>query len=323
MTDRFPATDIDAELDDQLSATLDAMADAFSHSPRSPVLRSPASAGLVYEDVTFPAEDGTPLEGWFVPARAARAVVIVNHPRFFSRSGLPSHLEPWRSNFAETGNDVEVDFIPDIKILHDAGYHVLTYDLRNSGLSGDANGGVTSSGNLESRDVIGSLTYVRSRPDLKGVTIVLFSRCLGADSTLFAMSRSPQTFADVRCFVACQPLSPGFVLERTFERRGLPLELMGELDRRIRLRTSFSLADMSPVRAASQVRVPALVYQVRDDSMTQSHDVQAIFDAVPTDIEKELFWIDGTQRRWDGYLHFQQHPDRVLGWLERFTSRRP
>lgn len=45
---------------------------------------------------------------------------------------------------AETGNDFEVDLVPDIAILQAAGYHVLAHDLRNFGLSGAANGGQRS-----------------------------------------------------------------------------------------------------------------------------------------------------------------------------------
>lgn len=307
--------------DEQLDALLTAIADNFSTSPRSPVLHTPAEHGLHFEDVTFPSEDGTPIEGWLVPAEGADTVVIVNHPRFFSRSGLPSHLEPWRSMNAETGNDFEVNLVPDIAILHDAGYHVLAYDLRNFGLSGTANGGLTSSGRFESRDVIGSLRYVRSRTDLQDAKIALFTRCLGADAALFAMERVPQAFTDVRCLVACQPLSPRMVLEQSFTRRGIPAQYIPEIDRRIRLRTSFSLDAMSPVNAARSVRTPALVYQVRDDLMTRPADVLAIFNAIPghPGQAKELFWIDGTTRRWDGYLHFQNHPHRVLDWIARHT----
>lgn len=311
--------------EEQFDSVLDTIADNFSTSRRSPVLHTPAEHGLRFDDVTFPSDDGTPLEGWFVPADnpAARAgtVVILNHPRFFSRSGLPAHLEPWRSDFAATGNDIEVDLIPDIAILHDAGYHVLAYDLRNFGHSAAANGGLTTSGILESRDVIGSLNYTRSRADLQDAKIALFSRCLGADATLFAMQRAPEAFTDISCLVACQPLSPRMVLERTFERSGLPLALMDELDQRITLRTGFSFDDMSPVTAARSVRVPALVYQVHDDVMTRPSDVQAIFDNIPAEggAAKELFWIKGTTRRWDGYLHFQNDPARILDWLAQHT----
>lgn len=317
-----PGTTNTGHLSEQLDAFFTTIADGFSTSQRSPILHTPAEHGLEFQDVTFPSEDGTPLEGWFVPADGADTIVIMNHPRWFSRSGLPSHLEPWRSQGAETGNVVEVDFTPDIAILHSAGYHVLAYDLRNFGHSGAANGGLTTGGRFESRDVVGSLDHVRSRPDLPGVKIALFSRCLGANATLFAMQRSPRTFTDVRCLVACQPLSPHMVLERTLERRGMPLEYLEEIDRRIRLRTSFSLAAMSPVDAARTVRTPTLMYQVHDDATTRPVDVQTIFDAIPAqdDVPKELFWIHGTTRRWDGYLHFQRDPGRILEWLTRYTS---
>jgi hypothetical protein len=176
---------------------------------------------------------------------------------------------------------------------------------------------VTTSGRFESRDVVGSLRYARSRPDLRGARIALFSRCLGADATLFAMRRAPREFADVRCLVACQPVSPRVLLERTLERRGIPAERMEELDRLIRLRTGFGLDEMSPLDAAGSVRVPTLVH---DDVMTRPSDVRSLFDAIPSDVPKELFWIRGTTRRWDGYLHFQKDPDRILGWLARHTG---
>jgi hypothetical protein len=79
---------------------------------------------------------------------------------------------------------------------------------------------------------------------------------------------------------------------------------------------------MSPVNAARSVRMPALIYQVRDDLMTRPSDVQAIFDAIPGQdgLTKDLSWILGTTRRWDGYLHFQRDPSHVLGWLAQHTQ---
>lgn len=303
-----------------VEAALAAIADGFSTSPRSPVLRTPAEHGLPFEDVTFPSEDGTPLEGWFVPAEGADTVVIVNHPRWFSRSGLPADEEPWHAQFAATGNGFAVDLVPDIAVLHQAGYHVLAYDLRNFGHSGAANGGLTTGGIFESRDVLGSLDHVRSRPDLRGAKIALFSRCLGANATLFAMQRAPRAFDDVRCLVACQPLSARMVLGRGLERQGIPAERLEDLGRLIRLRTGFGLDDMTPVRAAGDVRTPTLVYQVHDDVMTRPEDVQAVVDAIPDGVPKELLWVRGTTRRWDGYLHFQRDPGRILDWLARYTA---
>ena len=65
----------------------------------------------------------------------------------------------------------------------DAGYNALTYDLRNFGHSGAANGGIASSGIFEARDVVGSLAYAGSGRDTRDMTIGLFSRCLGCSSS--------------------------------------------------------------------------------------------------------------------------------------------
>jgi hypothetical protein len=60
---------------------------------------------------------------------------------------------------------------------------VLTYGLRNHGLSSAANGGVTTGGAFEARDVLGSLAYARTASESRDMTIGLFSRCMGAGST--------------------------------------------------------------------------------------------------------------------------------------------
>jgi hypothetical protein len=104
---------------DEIRKTLETIADGFVQWPRAPIYHRRDEAGLAYEDVTFPSEDGVPLEGWFIPAATSDKLIICNHPRWFSRSGLPSHLEPWSRFAGATGNDFEVDFIPDYKILHD------------------------------------------------------------------------------------------------------------------------------------------------------------------------------------------------------------
>jgi hypothetical protein len=52
---------------EQADNALQRFADGFSWLRRSPVWHWPSEHGLDYEDVTFPARDGVPLEGWFIP----------------------------------------------------------------------------------------------------------------------------------------------------------------------------------------------------------------------------------------------------------------
>lgn len=304
--------------EEQVEATLQRFADAFARLPRSPVLHSPAEHGLAFEDVTFPARDGVPLEGWYIPATGSTRLVIANHPMGFSRSGLPAHRQPWQADWALSGNGFEVDLVPDYKILHDAGYHVLAYDLRNHGLSGAANGGVTTGGITESRDIVGSLDYVRRRPDTRDMAIGLFSRCMGGSSTFFAMTRQPAAFDGVRCLVSPQPVTPRIIVERRLATMGLG-DRVAQFDDYVRMRTSVGLDQRVPQEWARNVSVPTFLYQVRNDVLTHPSDIQAMFDNVPV-AAKKLQWIEGTTARFDGYLEFQRRPEPVLDWFATYLT---
>jgi len=304
--------------EEQIGQLLQQFAEGFSVQRRSPVLHWPAEQGLDYQDVTFPSRDGVPLEGWFIPQSGSNKLIIVNHPMGFTRSGIPAHLEPWHSIWATSGNGFEVNLIPDYKILHDAGYNVLAYDLRNHGLSSAANGGLTSSGIFEARDVVGSLSYVRSRADTRDMTLGLFSRCLGASSTFAAMTQFPEAFEGVRCLVAPQPVTARVILGRRLAGIGLDAHL-DDLEQRIVRLTGIGFAPRSPQEWARNVHIPTFVYQVRGDIVTEPSDIQTIFDNISVP-EKKLQWIEGTTARWDGYLEFQRRPKPVLEWFSKYMA---
>jgi hypothetical protein len=304
--------------EEQVSDMLERFADGFCYQRRSPILHTPEEAGLDYENVSFPASDGVPLEGWFIPAPGSDKLIIANHPMGFNRSGMPTHLEPWNSQWASSGNGFEINFIPDYKILHDAGYHVLAYDLRNHGLSGAANGGITTGGVFEARDIVGSLAYARTRPDTRDATIGLFSRCMGSSSTLAAMTQFPDAFHDVRCLVSPQPVTARVITERRLGQMGLS-DLLDDLDQRIIIRTSIGFAQRNVQEWAKSVCVPTFLYQVHDDVLTHPSDVQTIFDNIPV-ADKELHWVESTTARWDGYLEFQRRPEPMLDWFAKHMS---
>ena len=174
----------------------------------------------------------------------------------FSRSGIPAHLDPWKSIWSASGNDFEVNLVPDYKILHDAGYNVLAYDLRNSGLSGAANGGIASSGIFEARDVVGALTYARSRHETRDMTIGLFSRCLGCSSTFAAMTQFPEAFDGVRCLLGPQPVTMKTIIQRRLGLLEVPADRIDDLEQRVILQTSIGLARRAPREWARNVACP-------------------------------------------------------------------
>lgn len=300
-----------SEIED-LDATLDSFAAGLAHASRSPLLRNPADEGLRYEDITYPSSDGTPLEAWFIPCEGSRRLIVSMHAFGFNRYGFPGHVEPWKSAFGP-GNDTEIDFIKDYKILHDAGYNVLTFDFRNAGLSGSANGNLTSNNRFETRDVIGTLEYIRTRMDLAEMTLGIFARCMGANVTFRTIDTHPEAFDNVRCLVAPLLLSPLAFLSTVMSGAGLG-QHVDEVGRRFELITSARLTDGTVSNWAPSVTMPTLTYGVRDDVITHSADLEDAFTAVGAK-EKDMFWIEDTPRRWDGYQWFQNHPDRILDWF--------
>jgi alpha/beta superfamily hydrolase len=302
----------------EIDVALRRFVDGFASPPRSPVFHWPSEHGLEYEDVTFLATDGVPLDAWFIPAPGSNKVIIANHPLGFSRSGIPTQFEPWHAIWAPSGNGFEVDLVPDYKILHDAGYNVLTYDFRNHGLSSAGNGGVVTHGFTEKRDVVGSLHYIRTRPDTQDMIIGLFSRCWGGVSTLAAMAAFPEEFDGVRCLVTCQPITPRYIAQRRLEVLGIS-DRLDDFNQLLRLHTSIGLEQRVPQEWAKSVRMPTFIYQVHEDTLTEPEDVQAMYDNIPV-AEKKLQWIEGTKARWDGYLEFQRRPEPMLGWFDMYMT---
>lgn len=275
---------------------------------RAPLLRRPDHVGLAYEEVTFQSMDGVPLEGWFIPADSDR-LIIHNHFSPGNRYGYPGHLP----EFGRFGG-FEVNFLPAYRGLHEAGYNVLTYDMRNHGMSGFGNGGICTVGITESRDVIGSLRYAASRPDTGSMKQALLSVCMGANSTAVAWAKHPSEFAEIQALILLQPLDGRSIGEQFSNVIGFEGGY-DRLDRAVHERIGLHLEEQSPLTYAHAITVPTLVAQVHDDTMTRPEDVQAIYHAIRVE-DKRLDWIEGTTRRFDGYNHFSVHPEVAVSWFD-------
>lgn len=289
------------------SQVMDGLTAVFATSGRTPILRRPDEYGMAYEDIFFPSLDGVGLEGWFIPSYSDH-LVICSHCMSGNRYGYPGHLEPWTSF-----SGVEVNFLPMYKALHDAGYNVLAYDLRNHGVSGSGNGGIVGIG-FEYRDIIGSLRYAETRLGLRKMRTGLLSVCLGCDATMVGMNRHPEQFEHVKALLGLQPVSARPFIEQASEVTGVPngVELS---DKAIHQWTGIHLNGLSPITHAKAVRMPTLLVQVRDEVTTKPSDVETIYDNISTK-DKKLFWIEGTTRRFDGYNYLGEHPELMLEWFK-------
>lgn len=281
--------------------------------PRSPILRRPDEYGMEYEDVSFTARDGVTLEGWYIPAKnKSNKVVIANHFSPGNRYGYAGHIKPWTN-----AGGFEVNFLPKYKALHEAGYNILAYDLRNHGFSAPAQNGGYNPNFFEYKDVLGSIDYIRNRKDTKEMDIHLHSMCLGGNSTLVAMRRDPKTFEGVKSMVLIQPISGDALVKRLvknlriFGKKGY--DLFEETYREL---LGYSIKDSSPIADAPSCKVPTYLVQVKNDSNTFPTDVQAVYDNLGTK-DKKLFWIEGTKVRFKGYTYFSEHPETMIEWYNK------
>src|SRR5690349_6176726 len=162
------------------------------YGDRQPITRTPADVGLAFEDASFEAADGVPLRGWFLPSGLEKGpVVVFVHGWLWNRAGNAAGRVPFV--------DRDVDFLPAAKALHDAGFHVLLFDLSNHGESGKRP--PLTMGRWEARDFTGALAYLRRRADVDATRIGAVGTSAGANTVMYAIPGG----SPVKAFLAVQP----------------------------------------------------------------------------------------------------------------------
>lgn len=262
---------------------------------------SPAQAGMDYEEVTFPAQDGVRLSGWFIPAvaNAARggATVVLVHGWGWNRLGYAAD-----DMVANLTGSSDVDFLRLILALHNGGYHVLTFDQRNHGESALAR--PVTFGQQEARDILGALAYLDGREDVDAARIGVVGFSMGANAVLYTL---PQTGL-IKAAVAVQPTTPA-VFARRFANDMLgPLSiLVSSISQAIyRLFRGPRLGALVPAFAASAATNTAVLYvQSSGDEWGSVQDVTRMAEVTPCAGAPLI--VDGVHR-FDGYQYLLDHP---------------
>ena len=123
------------------------------HVPGRALVATPAQIGLAYEEVSFHAEDGVALHGWYVPADNARATLLFFH----GNAGNISHR------------------LDSLRIFHELGLASFIFDYRGYGRSE----GRPSEHGLRA-DARAARAYLVEDRRIEPARIVVFGRSLGA-----------------------------------------------------------------------------------------------------------------------------------------------
>lgn len=270
---------------------------------------TPGDAGLGYEDVQFPAQDGLRVSGWFVPApesaRQDGATIALVHGWGWNRLGTAAE-----SLLSRLSGGMPVEFLRIIHALHGAGYNVLTFDLRNHGQS--ATSIPVTFGLDEAKDLLGALAYLRGRPEVNADKIGVIGFSMGGNVLLYTL---PQTSA-VKAAVAIQPTTPGVFSARFAQ------DLLGPLGKLI---GAFSqvlygiaggprLSAVSPAFAvAGAGSVPVLYVQGEGDPYGTVEDVQRMAAMTPNGEEVMVVQSDD---RFGGYRYVVDNPQLLCAFFD-------
>jgi pimeloyl-ACP methyl ester carboxylesterase len=270
---------------------------------RQPLTRSPAHVGLAFEDVAFAAADGVPLKGWFVPAEGAGpgpAVVFV-HGWLWNRAGNVGGLVPFA--------DRDVDFLTAVRAVHDAGMHVLLFDLSNHGRSGSRR--PMTFGAWEARDLIGAMSYVRGRPEVDPVRVGVLGPSMGGNTALEA---APD-IQPLPAMLLIQPNRAGTVISR-FARDHLgPLgpQILHPTDWAYAMARAPRPSRANPAAAARQLTGTVLNYvQGTGDPWGTMADVEDMVAASPKVLPLVRYPSTG---RYEGYAYIAEHADEVAAFF--------
>ena len=298
-----------------LTAVVAFFARYLINPPRQSLWATPADLGMNFEAVQFPAQDGVRLAGWFVPGKRLEGQRVSGE----GATLVMVHGWPW-NRLGDAGEDIlaklhggrAVDLLRLAYALHQDGYNLLMFDLRNHGESAAA--GPVLFGKQEARDLLGALDYLRMRPDVDNGRIGAIGFSMGGNTVLYSLAETQ----DIRAAVAVQPTSPAVFA------KGFARDLMGPLgafvvplvDWVYKLVGGVRLGEIRPSSALAQAGdTPVLFVQGDGDHWGSVADVAQIAAAAPNPVGP---LVVRSNHRFGGYRYVIDNPKLVTAFFEQY-----
>ncbi|MEW6226026.1 MAG: alpha/beta fold hydrolase [Chloroflexota bacterium] len=246
---------------------------------RHPPAWTPDAVGLAYERVDVPTDDGLVLPGWFIPAGAdpAPGVVLVHG---------------WESARDRT--------LPHAQVLHAAGFHVLTLDVRGHGANGPEE--LPMSVGEYAADARAGVAAILARPEV--TRAALLGHSMGAAGSLVATADEP----DVAAVIAvAAPADPHRLTRQTFRLARLPIPdpiawPLAWLTTRVYLKPrGHRVSEISASRAVREIAVPVMLAHGSEDRVVPVGDLDRLAaarrDARPEAVTETMV-VDGGHHSW-------------------------
>jgi uncharacterized protein len=327
------------------------MANALLYPPRRPIVRTPADAGLPFEEVTFSSKDHLLLKGWWIPAvkvadpSISTPVVIMLHPLFGNRHGLVRRPSDWR--YWPFRLEGELDLLQTAKQFSQAGYAVLMFDFRSHG---ESQRGLCGGGLSEDQDVMGAVDYVLARVTRSDVlepqttekpSVGVVAYGLGAAAALAAIGREkggaeiirvfsgdgaggsgfvtipPLNVKYLRFLVAIQPASAATLLKVSLHPhvRFWGWILIPLVEWFCQTRGGYPLGVDALLKASREVHLPVFYAQSTSAPALALNEAQAIYNVLPR--PKAIWWLEEAYHPLGNYCIVANDPAPMFAFVAR------
>lgn len=222
---------------------------------------TPATFGLDYEKVSFtPRGDDFQLAAWYIPNPESSRVIILAHGRDASKQN------------AISGKIVQFS-----AALYEAGFAVLTFDMRGHGESeGPKN---YSFGVYERNDVLGAIDFLTAK-GFKKTSIGILGISMGGAATMGAVAEEPGIGALVLESTLAD-LNP--LIEEQWENEsGMPMFVLPAVFLMNRLIYGYDIRDIRPVEELETYAPgPVLILHCTSDELVPMWHPQTLLEAAP------------------------------------------
>ncbi|MCC6445243.1 MAG: alpha/beta fold hydrolase [Armatimonadetes bacterium] len=267
-------------------------ADGVVRPRRLPVRKTPGDLGLPYEDVSFKAQDGMPLKGWWLVNAPENRTIILCH-------GISANRE---------------QALPLSALFFRRGYNVFAFDFR---AHGESAGVYCTVGVREQEDLLAAVRAVRERGS---GPIGVLGMSMGGATALLAAARS----LDIEAVAADSAFfSMSKLIEDTFTiRYRLPYWPVGPLSFVIGYwRTAEDLRNISPARTIARISPrPVLLLHGSADTVIPAEHSRALYRQ--TKEPKELVEIPGAGHIGSYGEATALYERKILAYFNKWLARK-
>ncbi len=295
----------------EMQAQIEMMANSFLYVSKQPLIKNPSDYGMEYENLNFKTEDGVNLAAWLIKGTNNKTIIF-SHPAAFTKYGYSlNHEGPAKSGYSK-----DVEFLPSVKHLVEAGYSVLMYDQRNHGESEqDPNDGIHDPYKA-SLDNIAAIEFASNHKDLKGNEIGLMSHCQSGYKEAVSMAERPEIYkkANVKAFVMTQLM----YIREFYKKFGITDEVIDAL-KTVYTEKGVDMEKQNPLLFVNKITIPTLMLQNLNDPWGNIEHSKEIYEKIGT-TEKEMIWLDEEAHRFLAYNWFNDNPEKLIAFFDKHLN---